>query len=224
MPEKFEIKNYKPLGEVVFDYLKNAILNGTLKPGERLMEIGLAEKLGVSRTPVREAIRKLAKENFVEMVPRKGAYVSTLTTHDILEVLEIRIVLEGFASKLAAERITEAEIIKLEKTLAKFNEALKVLNRSEMIKRDNEFHDMIYDAAKNNKLAEIVRDLHDQFQRFRLVFFNEYDEYTDLQICHNKILDAIKTRNGEQAKECAEYHVKSIRENVIKWKDNQSKK
>ena len=102
---KFHIKNYKPLGEVVFDHLREAILSGELKPGERLMEITLAEQLGVSRTPVREAIRKLQKEKFVEMVPRKGAYVANLTAKDIIDVLEIRIILEGFASELAADKI-----------------------------------------------------------------------------------------------------------------------
>lgn len=218
----FEIKNYKPLGEVVFEYLRNAILNGTLKPGERLMEISLAEQLGVSRTPVREAIRKLEKEKFVEMIPRKGAYVANLTARDILEVLEIRIVLEGFASKLAAERMDEADIAELEDNLKGFNEALEVLDRPEMIRKDNEFHNKIYSAAKNNKLIEIVQELHDQFQRFRLIFFNEYDDYNDLQVWHTKILEAIKSRDGQKAKECAEYHVRSIRESVIKWEDEQS--
>jgi len=222
--KNFEIKNYKPLGEVVFEYLRNAILNGTLKPGERLMEISLAEQLGVSRTPVREAIRKLEKEKFVEMVPRKGAYVANLTARDILEVLEIRIVLEGFASRLAAERMGDEDIAELEGILAKFNEALESLDRPEMIRRDNEFHNKIYSAAKNNKLVEIVKELHDQFQRFRLIFFNEYDDYNDLSVWHANILDAIKNRDGNKAKECAEYHVRSIRENVIKWEDAQSEK
>lgn len=220
--KNFEIKNYKPLGEVVFEYLRNAILNGTLKPGERLMEINLAEQLGVSRTPVREAIRKLEKEKFVEMIPRKGAYVANLTARDILEVLEIRIVLEGFASKLAAERMTDDDVAELEEILKGFNQALEVLDRPEMITRDNEFHSKIYSAAKNNKLVEIVKELHDQFQRFRLIFFNEYDDYNDLQVWHQNILEAIRKRDGNRAKECAEYHVRSIRESVIKWEDEQS--
>lgn len=220
--KNFEIKNYKPLGEVVFEYLRNAILNGTLKPGERLMEISLADQLGVSRTPVREAIRKLEKEKFVEMIPRKGAYVANLTARDILEVLEIRIVLEGFASKLAAERMGDEDVAELESILAEFNKALEVLDRPEMIRRDNEFHNKIYSAAKNNKLVEIVKELHDQYQRFRLIFFNEYDDYNDLQVWHQNIVDAIRNRDGNRAKECAEYHVRSIRESVIKWEDAQS--
>ena len=91
-----------------------------------------------------------------------------------------------------------------------------------MIRWDNEFHTKIYSAAKNNKLVEIVKELHDQFQRFRLIYFNEYDDYNDLQVWHENILEAIKNRDGMKAKECAEYHVRSIRESVIKWEDEQS--
>lgn len=153
---------------------------------------------------------------------RKGAYVANLTARDILEVLEIRILLEGFASKLAAERMTEEDIYELEDILRHFNEALAVLDRPEMIRRDNEFHGKIYSAAKNNKLIEIVQELHDQFQRFRLIFFNEFDDYNDLQVWHQNILDAIRDRDGNKAKEYAEYHVRTIRESVIKWEDARS--
>ncbi len=141
--KQLEIRNYKPLGEVVFEYLRSSILNGDLKPGERLMEIQLAEQLGVSRTPVREAIRKLEKEKFVEMIPRKGAYVADLTAKDILDVLEIRTILEGFASSLAALRMTDEEVDALEQTLIDFNEYLEDLDRPGMIEKDNQFHDMI---------------------------------------------------------------------------------
>lgn len=186
---QLEIRNYKPLGEVVFEYLRTSILNGDLKPGERLMEIQLAEQLGVSRTPVREAIRKLEKEKFVEMIPRKGAYVADLTAKDILDVLEIRTILEGFASSLAAFRMTDDEVDALEQTLIDFNEYLEELDRPGMIeKKDNQFHDMIFEATRNNKLIEIVQDLHDQFQRFRLIYFNEFDNFFyDLRDWHQKI-------------------------------------
>lgn len=216
-----DIKNYKPLGEVVFDYLRESILNGDLKPGERLMEITLADQLGVSRTPVREAIRKLEKEKFVEMIPRKGAYVADLTAKDILDVLEIRINLEGFASGLAAERITTQEQEELGQILEKFNACLENMDRPGMIEKDNEFHDMIFSATRNNKLIQIVKELHDQFQRFRLIYFNEFDNYIELQTWHEKIYQAIMDRNVEKATLYAEEHVKLIREIVVKWKDHQ---
>ena len=106
---------YKPLREVVSETLRQAIQDGVLKPGERLMEIPLAEELGVSRTPIREAIRKLELEGFVVMIPRRGTYVANISLKDITQVFEIRSALEELAAGLAAERITEEEIETLER-------------------------------------------------------------------------------------------------------------
>lgn len=217
-----EIRNYKPLGEVVFEYLRESILNGNLKPGERLMEIALADQLGVSRTPVREAIRKLEKESFVEMIPRKGAYVADLTAKDIIDVLEIRILLEGFASSLAAQRMSEEELMSLRETLEAFNDAVSRQDRQAMIDLDNTFHDKIFDATKNNKLIEIVKDLHDQFQRFRLTYFTEFDNYPEIQKWHQKIYDAIRSSDVNAAKEAAEQHVQLIMDLVMNWKEKRN--
>lgn len=216
---KLEIRNYKPLGEVVFEYLRESILNGDLKPGERLMEISLAEQMGVSRTPVREAIRKLEKEKFVEMIPRKGAYVADLTAKDILDVLEMRIILEGFAAALAAERISDEEMDALIISYDNFEKAVKTEDRAFMLEMDNEFHDHIFKATKNNKLIEIVKDLHDQFQRFRLIYFNEFDNYTELQTWHGRILTSIKEHNANEARIAAEQHVQLIMDIVVSWKE-----
>ena len=111
---KLNLDEYKPLRDVVFENLRGAIVEGRLKPGERLMEVQLAEQLGVSRTPVREAIRKLELEGLVVMLPRKGAYVANMSLKDLIDVLEIRASLEGLAASLAAERITDEDIKKLE--------------------------------------------------------------------------------------------------------------
>jgi DNA-binding GntR family transcriptional regulator len=213
------LKNYKPLGNVVFDYLRESILNGNLKPGTRLMEVTLAEDLGVSRTPVREAIRRLEKEKFVEMIPRKGSYVADLTAKDILDVLEIRINLEGFASSLAAERISDDEIATLGRLLEDFGEFSKVVDKPGMIGKDNEFHEIIIQATRNNKLIEIVKDLNDQYQRFRLIYFNEFDNYQDLNKWHELIYHAIRSRDKDMANYYAQEHVKLIRDIVIRWKE-----
>jgi len=220
--KKIEIQNYKPLGEVVFDYLKNAILNGDLKPGERLMEIALAEQLGVSRTPVREAIRKLELENFIEMIPRKGAYVAEVKAKDILDILEIRALLEGFAAGSAAKKMTEEEIKQLSSTLDKFEKAIGKEDRQAMIESDNKFHDLIFQATRNKKLIEIVNSLQDQFQRFRVIYFNEFDNYSDLQSSHRSIHEAIANRNHDEARNHAEHHVNLVQESVLKWKNTES--
>ncbi len=215
--DRLEIRNYKPLGEVVFEYLRNAILAGELKPGERLMEVTLAEQLGVSRTPVREAIRKLEKESFVIMIPRKGAYVADLTKKDIMEVLEIRKELEGFAAALAAERMALSEKEALGKVVERFNESLISMDKKSMIECDNEFHSLIFEATKNQRLINIIYDLHDQFQRFRLIYFNEFNNYKEIQASHNRIFDAIIKKDVKGARSEAESHVESIRSLVNKW-------
>lgn len=215
--DKLEIRNYKPLGEVVFEYLRNAILAGELKPGERLMEVTIADQLGVSRTPVREAIRKLEKESFVIMIPRKGAYVADLTKKDILEVLEIRKELEGFAAYLAAERMSLSEKESLGRVVEKFNESLLNMDKKNMIESDNEFHSLIFEATKNQRLINIIYDLHDQFQRFRLIYFNEFNNYKEIQASHKRIFDAIIKQDGGEARVEAENHVESIRSLVNKW-------
>ena len=110
---KINLDNYKPLRDVVFENLREAILEGKLEPGQRLMEVQLAEQLGVSRTPVREAIRKLELEGLVVMLPRKGAYVADVSLKDIIDVLDIRSPVEGLAAYLAADRITEEGVVRL---------------------------------------------------------------------------------------------------------------
>lgn len=215
--DKLEIRNYKPLGEVVFEYLRNAILAGELKPGERLMEVTIADQLGVSRTPVREAIRKLEKESFVIMIPRKGAYVADLTKNDIIEVLEIRKELEGFAAYLAAERMSDAEKESLARIVESFNDSMESMDKKNMIEADNEFHSLIFEATKNQRLIAIIYDLHDQFQRFRLIYFNEFNNFKEIQESHNRIFDAIIKKDGARARKEAENHVESIRTLVNKW-------
>lgn len=217
---QFQIRNYKPLGEVVFEYLRNSILNGDLKPGERLMEIALAEQLGVSRTPVREAIRKLEKEKFVEMIPRKGAYVADLTVKDILDVLEIRLVLEGFASSLAAKKMSEENREKLKTLVDEFQGCLENMDRSGMIAKDNEFHDLIYRSSDNSKLIEMVQDLHDQYQRFRLVYYNEFDNFAEIQKNHMEILNAIISNDTDSARRLAEEHIQDIIDGVVRMKES----
>ena len=126
----FEVtmNEYLPLRDVVFNTLRQAILRGELKPGERLMEIQLANKLGVSRTPIREAIRKLELEGLVLMIPRKGAEVAEITEKSLRDVLEVRRALEELAVELACEKITPEQIQELKDAAASFRDSLQVLS------------------------------------------------------------------------------------------------
>ena len=127
MTKKFEVKmdEYLPLRDVVFKTLRQAILKGELEPGERLMEIQLAERLGVSRTPIREAIRKLELEGLVLMVPRKGAEVARISEKNLRDVLEVRRTLEELAVDLACQRMNQEELQELKETAAQFAQAIR---------------------------------------------------------------------------------------------------
>ena len=122
---KVNVNEYLPLRDVVFNTLRQAIITGEFVPGERLMEIALANRLGVSRTPVREAIRKLELEGLVVMIPRKGAEVARITEKDLRDVLEVRSSLEELAAGLATERLDDGSREKIQEALDNFREAIQ---------------------------------------------------------------------------------------------------
>ena len=155
--EPIRLDSYQPLREVVCETLRDAVRRGVLKPGERLMEIQLAEELGVSRTPVREAIRKLEMEGYVIMMPRRGTYIADLSIRDINEVFEIRTSLESLASGLAAERITEDELEKLQRLLVEIGAHIKSGDMESIVRTDTEFHDLLYQASRNSRLVACAR-------------------------------------------------------------------
>ena len=143
MPEEFKmtVNEYMPLRDVVFHTLRQAILKGEMEPGERLMEIQLAKKLGVSRTPIREAIRKLELEGLVTMIPRRGAEVAGITEKSLRDVLEVRRALEDLAVELAVERMDADDIERLESARVSFREAVDAKDMIRIAQADELFHD-----------------------------------------------------------------------------------
>jgi len=213
---KVNLNDYKPLREVIFNTIREAIILGELKPGERLMEVQLAEKMGVSRTPVREAIRKLELEGLVEMLPRKGAHVADLSVKDIMDVLEIRATLDGLASSLSASRITEEEIKELRHLLQQFENYIEKGSTQGVIKKDVEFHDIIYRSSRNEKLIQISNNLREQVQRFRVIYIKDYGSSRELVKEHADILNAIANRDCEAAMKFAQRHIKNQEETIIR--------
>ena len=138
-----KLDSYQPLREVVCESLREAIRNGTLKPGERLMEIQLAEQLGVSRTPVREAIRKLELEGYVIMMPRRGTYVANMSMSDISDIFEIRSALESLSNGLAAKRITPDELEHLQNLLVMLKPYVEQMDMEKIVELDIAFHDLL---------------------------------------------------------------------------------
>ena len=190
---------YLPLREVVFNTLRQAILKGELKPGERLMEIALAEKLGVSRTPIREAMRKLELEGLVVMIPRRGAQVANITEKDLNDVLEVRITLENMAIEKACANMTDADIRKLEQAA----------------EADVNFHEVIYEAADNKRLMQVLNNLREQIYRYRVEYLKEDESRNRLVKEHEKITRAIKERDVKAAQELSFEHLENQRMGII---------
>lgn len=193
------MNEYLPLRDVVFNTLRQAILRGELKPGERLMEIQLANKLGVSRTPIREALRKLELEGLVHMVPRKGAEVADITEKSLRDVLEVRKALEELSVQLACEKITEEEIDKLRRAAVRFKETLQDQDVTKIAEADVEFHDIIYMATDNQKLILLLNNLREQMYRYRVEYLKNEEAYDQLIAEHEELIENISKRNKEEA-------------------------
>lgn len=211
----FEIQSHRPLRELVYEELRNLILSGEIKPGTRMMEIELADSMGVSRTPIREAIRKLEKEGLVTIEPRKGAYVSTISMNDIVNILQIRGTLEGLAATLAATRIKEIELMKLKEASQAFDRAVEEGNTKEMISNDTLFHHIIVEASGNDLLIKMVTDLQEIVLRFRYLYYKDFKRAEKMPPEHANILRAIETGSGEMARSAAEFHINSLRDMII---------
>ncbi len=208
------LDSYKPLRDLVLEALREAIMNGSLQPRERLMEIQLAEELGVSRTPVREALRKLELEGFIVMVPRKGAYVSDLSMKDIADVFEIRAALEGLAAALAAERITEEELETMERLLVEKVEAINKNDIDKLVEVDTKFHETMYQASRNDRLCSIISNLREQIQRLRLTSLSVPGRKKESLDEHRNIVEAIQARDVKLARHLAQEHIENA-ENVL---------
>ncbi|MGN1266955.1 MAG: GntR family transcriptional regulator [Dorea sp.] len=221
----FEVKmnEYLPLRDVVFNTLRQAILRGELKQGERLMEIQLANKLGVSRTPVREAIRKLELEGLVLMIPRKGAEVAEITEKSLKDVLEIRKALEELAVQLACEKITKEELVELKKAGEDFKQVLASKDITEIAEADVRFHDVIYMATDNQKLISLLNNFREQMYRYRVEYLKKKEVHAQLIAEHDAIVESVTKRNKEKATEIICQHIDNQVNtvvNVIRKKNN----
>lgn len=204
---QIEMNDLLPLRDVVFHTLRKAILTGQLKPGERLMEVHLANKLGVSRTPIREAIRKLELEGLVTMIPRRGAEVAQITEKSLKDVLEVRRALDVLSVELACERITKEEMEELYRACQEFEKAAREKEPSVIAQADVRLHDIIVDATRNQRLKQLVNNLSEQMYRYRFVYIQEANQYENLIEEHREVYESIAERNKERAARAARLHI-----------------
>lgn len=211
MDLKFTVKmdEYLPLRDVVFHTLRQAILRGELKPGERLMEIQLANKLGVSRTPIREAIRKLELEGLVLMIPRRGAEVAQITEKSLRDVLEVRRALEELAVQLACMRMTAEGIRKLWQAASEFEDVLGDEDITVVAEADVAFHDVIYLATDNERLISLLNNFREQMYRYRVEYLKKKECHEKLLAEHRELIQAIENGDCKRATEITSMHIEN---------------
>ena len=193
------LKKHKTLREQIVSSLRESIVKGELQSGQKLTEPELAEKLGISRTPIREAFRQLESEGFLTVIPRRGAVVSSITRKEIEDFYEIKSLLEGYAARVAAEKITKKDIDKLKK----INEQLEVLTDGDDVeaffRKNNEFHNTFIALCGNEKLMELRGDLVQKFLRFRLQALAVPGRLMESVKQHRIIIKALIKKDGRLA-------------------------
>ena len=221
--EPINLDSYQPLREAVCESLRNAIRTGKLEPGERLMEVQLAEELGISRTPIREAIRKLEQEGYVIMLPRRGTYVSSVTVHDVQEIFEIRTALESLSCGLAARRIESEELEKLQKLLQLIEGYIEDNDIDNIVKTDIEFHGLLYQVSRNERLGVVINNLKEQLARFRKLSMSYPGRLEETLEEHREMVEAIANGSVTAAREAAERHMERAEETLLKAMKKQRK-
>jgi len=211
----FDAHSHRPLREIVYEELKMQILTGKITPGMRMMEVELAESMGVSRTPIREAIKQLEKEGLVIIEPRKGAYASQISVKDMVDILEVRQDMEGLAAHMAAYRMTPKQMKELESISVGYNKAVEDGNMMDMIKYDTEFHNLIVESCNNNILTMMINQLQELLLRFRYVYYDNIKRVEKMPSEHTMIMEAIKDGRSDAARAAAEMHIERIKDMVM---------
>ena len=201
---------------MVYEELKMQILKGSIIPGTRMMEVELAEEMGVSRTPIREAIRKLEKEGLVTIEPRRGAYASMISTEDMVEILEVRQDLEGLAAYFAADRMSDEQMEELRKVSASYDDAVRRGNMEDMIRHDTRFHHVIVESCRNKILVQMIEQLQELVLRFRYIYYDNFRRAENMPEEHAAIVAAIAEGNADKARAAADIHIERLKELVMK--------
>ena len=209
----------KSLGEHVFESLKHSIVRGKIAPGEWLVESHIAETLGISRTPVREAIHKLEREGLIERQPRGGFTVLGFERDDIEETFGIRSVLEGYAARLAAVKHDAQELEVLESKINEFQNALDRKKMNLLLEINTEFHDLLYGLSKSPKLINMINGLRDKIYRYRQVILKDKKFASTSNLDHKKMLKYIRKRDAEGAERLVREHILRGQEMVLKEYD-----
>lgn len=193
------IERHQTLRERILGTIREAILSGQLKPGEKVAEPELAERFGISRTPIREAFRQLESEGYLTVIPRKGAVVTDLSEREVEEFYSIKSILEGYAARMAAEKMTVKDFDRLEAINERLGQLAEAGDVKTFFRVHDEFHEVFIRAAGNDKLFTLIGQLLRKFNRLRMASLGLPGRMEISVQEHVKILEAFRQHDGEKA-------------------------
>ena len=213
---KQEVTDKYSLRGRVFHKMREDILNGHYKEHEELKEVAISEEMGVSRTPVREALRQLELEGLVQIIPNKGAYVTGITEKDVKDIYMIRSLLEGLCARWACEHITVEQMEEMEENiyLSKFHAQKGHLEQ--LAELDNRFHEILYEACNSKMLEHQLRDFHEYVLRVRKKTLSNANRGPKSNEEHEMLMEAIKAKDADKAEKLANMHMINAYENMVK--------
>ena len=215
MQNTLKIEGYELLSQKVYRVLKTEIVKGFLEPGTKLFEDKIATQMGVSRTPVREAIQKLAAEGLIKIAPNQTLIVTEISLEDIKEVLQIRGVLEGLAARVVAKKITSQEIDELEKIVTQMGLYVIKKDLTSYCKVDDEFHNLILNVCGNKWIIQIRDNLGNFIYRFRIKSLSVPGRLKCSLEEHQKIMESLKKHNSEEADRLSQIHMENTIINIL---------
>lgn len=215
---KIESTDLRPIREIVLESLREAIFDGRLKEGDRLVETNIAEIMGVSRTPVREALRQLELEGLAVNIPRRGTVVKGISMEDAVEIYDMREVLEGLAVRLACLNISRGQLLCLKQVVNDMEECIQHDDRNQYNKLHNEFNMIIIQASNNKRLVENMEHIYEYLTNLRNVSLENFQGRKEALKEHREVLDALEKGDENLAESLTRQHVKNAKNRFVKNK------
>lgn len=212
---KFKSSKPKPIALEVHDQLVDAIINGSLRAGEKIVEAELAKALGISRQPIREAFHLLQLQGFIDLFPYRGALIKEITSKEVQDTLEIKMIIEGHATGICAQKLSEAEHSELRDILAEMELRVGKKKLLDILESNSRFHMKIVKVLNNEKLTRYHESIITSSIRFFTLSFSESTNWDISLREHQEILSQIRRRDDRAAKEAAEQHVRNTKERVL---------
>ncbi len=214
------IIEHKPLPDKIAEYIKTQIIQGKLKPGEKILEAQLAEDLNISRTPIREAIRLLECEGFVELLPRRGAIVKEFSEKDLQDTVEVKASLETLAAELIIDKISDKTISKLKTIIENEEKILKDQKSGDAIykflKEVSKFHDTIIELCDNKQLADLNIKIENHIKRYRFFYLGHPEILQEIPPLQKKIVESFEQKDVPKLKKFYADYIKKPFEKLLK--------